>query len=273
MKGRAGVLLIVLACAGSPCLAQASGAVIASSSSVLPGASVTVEVHLDVAATGQDLGSYGAVLSWDPAVLQYAGATGGPYPFDTPVVNASAAGSGALSIADADAIGAAGNVIAFDVHFQVIGYPCDLSAVTLSMTSMHASVTLDNLLPLSSVQNATIEVKDHVFDLRAVNEAATVLVWNTIPSAASYDVIRFPPAGLYEDPVTVHLGTVVCWEDDSLDATTGAGTEAANPDMDPLPPGQAFFYLVRARIGASNLTYGFTGACARERLPDASDCP
>lgn len=35
--------------------------------------------------------------------------------------------------------------------------------------------------------------------------------------------------------------------------------------------GQAFFYLIRAQIGGTNLTYGFTGGCARERLPDGGD--
>lgn len=273
MTHRTGLLLIILACAASPSLAQATGAVLPSAIDAAPGESFMVEVRVDVTATGQELGSYGAVLTWDPAVLQYTGTTAGPAPFDAPVINASAASTGILSLAEADATGMPGDVTIFLVTFNVVGYPCDIASVALSMTSLHAAVTLDDLLPLGTIQNTTVSVEEHLFDLQAFNPGGTILAWNAIPGAASYDVIRFSPAGLYQDANTVHLGNVTCWEDDSMDATTGAGTEPANPDTDALAPGQAFFYLVRGRYGGSNSTYGFTGACARERVADAFDCP
>lgn len=272
MRSRAGTLILLLVCAGGPCLAQATGAVLPASGSAVPGQSFGVEVRVDVTATGQELGSYGAVLTWDPAVLLYSGMTAGPFPFDTPVVNDTSVATGILGLADADPVGAPGDVLLVEISFLVVGFPCEASTISLSMTSLHAAVSLDDLLPLAAIQNALVSVEDHDYGLEVFDPASTVLFWNPLPGADSYDVIRVEPAVVYQDPTTVHLGTVVCWEEDSLDATTAAGTEAANPDTDLPAPGQGFFYLVRSRFGGANLTYGLTGGCARERIPDATDC-
>ena len=70
----------------------------------------------------------------------------------------------------------------------------------------------------------------------------------------------------------MHLGTVVCLENDSLDTTTGAGTEPSNPDTDLPEPGESFSYLVRFHDGAMDRTYGYFNDCARERSVDIGDC-
>jgi hypothetical protein len=65
-------------------------------------------------------------------------------------------------------------------------------------------------------------------------------------------VIRGDLAALHDDGTRVGLGDVTCIENDSLDGTTGPGTEPANPDSALPLPGDAFFYLVRIHDGVSN---------------------
>ena len=102
----------------------------------------------------------------------------------------------------------------------------------------------------------------------------TILEWNPIfPQAVSYDVIRGNLSELSDDGVAVHLGAVTCLENDSLDTTTGEGTEPLNPDTDLPFPGDGFFYLLRFHDGTSDRTYGFVDQCARERVVDVGDCP
>ncbi|MBI4240371.1 MAG: hypothetical protein HY613_01535 [Candidatus Rokubacteria bacterium] len=108
--------------------------------------------------------------------------------------------------------------------------------------------------------------------LKVFGSENTVLVWQTVPQSISYDVVRGDLHQLYYDGVNVHLGEITCLEDDSLDTTTGAGTEPARVDSDVPPLGEGFFYLVRHNDGRNAATYGYAAPCTIKRVVDAGDC-
>jgi hypothetical protein len=146
----------------------------------------------------------------------------------------------------------------------------------LGFGSMRASVTLESLLPSLGIDNGRISVGDYSFDLRAENPVSTILRWRPpalAPPPVSYDVIRGFVHALFKDASTIHLGPVVCLENDSRDTTTAAGAEPSAPDTGIPAPGRSFFYLVRFHDGLSNQSYGFGGQCSVERKVDSRDCP
>jgi hypothetical protein len=82
------------------------------------------------------------------------------------------------------------------------------------------------------------------------------------PVAASYDFVRGDLAALSEGPEGVDLGSVVCLENDSVDADTAGGNEdTATP-----APGEAFFYVARFNGAPGAGSYGGSSA-RRDRLP------
>jgi len=256
----------------SPCLGQTTGEVSPPTAVGLTGTTVTVGIDIDPG-PGAEVGGYGATLTWDPDVLQFVVAAGGDAPFDDPVVNASNAESGLLSFADADAIGAADRVNVLIVTFQSNVDPPAATSLDLAFTSLFEAGTFEDLLPQAETEDGTACVSDFFYDLRLSGSTATILEWTPVPGAASYDVIRGELAGLLADPAAVHLGVVACLENDSLDTTTGAGTEPENPDTDVPLSGEGFFYLLRHHDGAQDSSYGFFVDCFRERVADTGDCP
>ncbi len=82
----------------------------------------------------------------------------------------------------------------------------------------------------------------------------------------SYDVIRGQLGQIVETQVVIDLGTVVCIENDSPDASTQGWEDAALPN-----PGEAFFYLVEYYDGTYS-SYG-TESAGNPRAPGAGDCP
>jgi DNA-binding beta-propeller fold protein YncE len=101
---------------------------------------------------------------------------------------------------------------------------------------------------------------------------ATVLQWRIVPEAAGYDVVRGNLSELTFDGTSVHLGNLKCIEDDSLDTTTGLGTEVSHADTETPPLGEGFFYLIRPNGGTHAGTYGLADTCSRPRVVDAGDC-
>ena len=109
-----GVLLLFLSAV--PGFAQVSGEVRSTSGEAHQFDTITVSVDIDMGASGQQLGSYGATLTWDPAVLEYQFDSGGGEPlFDSALVNRITAGSGQLLFADAAASGQGGRINVFNV--------------------------------------------------------------------------------------------------------------------------------------------------------------
>jgi sugar lactone lactonase YvrE len=139
-----------------------SGVVAASitPSNPMPGTGSTIAacVEIDVSETARALGSYGATLEWDPDVLTYVGFTGGASPFGSPVVNAAAAATGSLTFADADPAGSCGSSHVLCVEFDVPGAGGSSSPLDLTLTSLFAATTFDDMLPQVAVHDATIDV-------------------------------------------------------------------------------------------------------------------
>jgi hypothetical protein len=235
---------------------------------------LTASLIVDLGSSGRQLGSYGAALTWDPTELEYlAHSSGGQPPFDSPAVNDSNTANGELRLADAAPLGAGGRVLLLSATFRAVARPCISAALDLQFTSLFAAATFEDLLPLLTVRGGTVDITDFTFDLRAVGTSETLLAWNPIRGALSYDVIRGGVWSLLAEPLLVHLGSVVCLEDASRDTTTGAGIEPANPDRSTPLPGRSFFYLVRFENASTLSGYGFAARCARERVVDTGDCP
>ena len=278
MLPRVGIGLVLIAVAVTPCLAQAgtpSAEVRLATNFLATGQIFSLAVDLDAGLTGQPLGSYGAVLRWDPAVLQYQSDTGGGEPpFDTAVVNRTDVAAGILRFSDASPLGVPGGINVINVSLRVVADPClTTTLLDLEFTSLFGAETFEDLLQVLQVQDATPSVTCLFLELRLVDPLNTILHWSATPGALSYDVIRGDVHQIFDDGVSIRLGNVVCLEDDSLDTTTGAGTESANPDMEIPLENEAFFYLVRKHDGLVNSTFGFLSACVRERLVDTGDCP
>ncbi len=102
--------------------------------------------------------------------------------------------------------------------------------------------------------------------LRAESREPTLWRWDAAAGAKRYDVARGDLAHLALAGDTVDLGPLVCIEEDSPDRDT-AGFE--DPELP--PPGEAFFYLVRADDGLAPPSYG-TDAQGRPRVPGPGDC-
>ena len=240
------------------------------------GSMILVAVVVDASGIPSRLGSYAAALSWSPEVLELVDFTGGDPPFDTPVVDASGAAAGSLAFSDSDDAGGAGRIRLLWLRFKALARPCATTPLQLGFTSMRASVTLQSLLPALGVDDGRISVSDYPFDLRVEGSISTILRWRapeSTPSPLSYDVIRGFVHALFKDASTIHLGPVVCLENDSLDTTTAAGAEPSAPDTGIPAPGRSFFYLVRFHDGLSNQSYGFGAQCSVERMVDSRDCP
>ncbi len=97
------------------------------------------------------------------------------------------------------------------------------------------------------------------------NGGGTLVWWNEVPGAQSYDVIRGQLSSIVETDVVISLGPVTCIEPHSTDEST-AGWE----DSDLPNPGQAFFYLVEYEDGTSS-SYG-TESVHKPRAPGPGDC-
>lgn len=97
--------------------------------------------------------------------------------------------------------------------------------------------------------------------------SGTVLSWNDLPAADSYNVIRGRLEHLVDTGSTVDLGPVVCIEGGSVDTSTDGWEDAVLPD-----PGKGFFYLVEAVYSdGSSGSYG-TSSAGEPRLPGPGVC-
>ena len=100
----------------------------------------------------------------------------------------------------------------------------------------------------------------------AVDESGSgsVVAWNAVSGAQTYDVIRGDLSNIGETAVVVTLGTVTCMEDNSADVSTVGWEDPAIP-----PPGEGFFYLVAYFDGTSS-GYG-TESASKPRAPGVGD--
>jgi TolB protein len=106
--------------------------------------------------------------------------------------------------------------------------------------------------------------------LRVEDGTNTRVEWDYEAGSLRYDVIRGNIASLAPGLAgETDLGTVVCIEDESPDATTAGFEDGVVPSL-----GQAFFYLFRGTQGMNDGpgSYG-TSSNGDERVAAADDCP
>ena len=99
--------------------------------------------------------------------------------------------------------------------------------------------------------------------------APTVVSWTVESGPATYDVIRGSVSSLaFRGDGSVDLGSVVCIEDNSADASTAGSPDGVTPT-----PGQVFFYLYRGSPGpaAGPGSYGASSS-GGERTPSSGNC-
>jgi len=135
-----------------PGLALASGTITARASLGMAKLSLdkVVEVPVDVELSGlpEKLGSFTAILKWDPAVLQFEGFVSGKTEgFENAVINQKEVGSGILKFASAHPYGGEGLVNVLNVRFKVIGERGASARISLDFSAMAAAGTFHDLLP------------------------------------------------------------------------------------------------------------------------------
>ncbi len=129
-----------------------------SAGTVAAGGQVVVSVNIDMTgavAPNDKLGSFTGSLAWDPAVLQYASHSDLLGGF-TGAVNTGQTGSGSLSFNGANATGATGNTVVFQVTFNAIA--AGTSGLDLGYTVMAAATTFANLLPQLMITDGQVVV-------------------------------------------------------------------------------------------------------------------
>jgi len=126
-----------------------------------PGSRIAACVDVDLTGSTYNLGSYGAMLRWDPAVLGYLRHFPGDPPFDTPVVNATDVSSGRLTFADASGVGASGRVPLLCAEFDVLGGITSRSPLDLDFTSLFEANTIQDLRELVPAVDNLVLVRNH----------------------------------------------------------------------------------------------------------------
>ncbi len=144
-------------------LISADGQVIAQiggPSTYFTGCFITAPVMVDLSRTDELLGDYSARLTWDPALLEFVGFTGGVPPFDSPVVQDENASAGELTFEDFYAAGGGGEIIVINVEFKAVGDAGLSGVLAVSFSEMIAAGTHKNLLPITVTEDANF-VTEH----------------------------------------------------------------------------------------------------------------
>jgi len=124
------------------------------------GQTLDVPVMIDMANSGEKLGSYTMSMSWNPALLEFSGFSGGNTEgFADPVVNDLNAKQGRLVAAHAYPQGAGGEVNILNARFTVKGSLEALPAnpIALNFSAMAAARSFTDLLPAVKVLDAIAE--------------------------------------------------------------------------------------------------------------------
>jgi hypothetical protein len=160
------------------------------------GCPVSIDLTVDMANSGELLGSFSSRFRWDPAVLDFTSHSGILSGF-TGQVNTGSAGSGELFFNGAKAAGAAGKILLLTVNFDVIskGDAALGNGTALDFSAMSAAGTFKNLLPLLDLEQCRYFVSDggllgDVNGDRLVNSTDALII-------LSFDVgFSIPPAFL-----------------------------------------------------------------------------
>jgi hypothetical protein len=119
---------------------------VASNTTPINGGTITVDITVDMTGRTDLLGAYSFNVTWNSAVLQYTGVTGGTTTGFTAVnINGSSVNTGMLSINQFYTTGASGVVNVARVSFSVVGNPGSTSSIGLVVNSLSAAVTFIDL--------------------------------------------------------------------------------------------------------------------------------
>jgi hypothetical protein len=122
------------------------------------GQQIVVSINIDmsgVAAPDNKLGSFTGSLDWDPAILTYSSNSGLLGGF-TGAVNTVNVATGHIAFNGANATGATGNVVVFQITFNAVG--AGTSTLNLEYTAMATAYTFTGLLPVLTVTDGQVVV-------------------------------------------------------------------------------------------------------------------
>jgi hypothetical protein len=156
--GAALVLTLIIAASASHAQGTVVAEAVPSNATPARGATITVNVNIDVSATDPEklLGSFTGSLRWDRELLKYESHDGTKAPF-TGVVNVfDAGGLGEITFNGANANGAAGKSNVLTVTFTAISPNGITVELDLEFTAMLAALDFTNLMPLLTVTDGAI---------------------------------------------------------------------------------------------------------------------
>lgn len=199
------------ACSGSECGIPSGAAV----SLNVPGGDVFVgDTVTVIAAAGDmtDLFSYGATVTYDPAVLQFSSASAGVFLSESGVVSTSFqygledGVAGRLIVAEARTIdpkvGVSGSGDLFSMTFDVIGGEGAQTSIGFDVDSFVADTAADFGADFNDLLlDIAVASADPVTDLVAgedIGRYAIVLNWTASANATSYRVMRENQHGVYD---------------------------------------------------------------------------
>ena len=156
----AGMLAVLLFVLPSRAAAQGVEArAVVSNTTPDKGAIITVAINIDMAQTGELLGSYSATLAWNPVVLAFKSTTGGTTAgFSSPGTNEANVSAGQLAFNQFYAQGAGEVVNVISVSFDVVGVSGDSSPLDLSFSALDAASTFTNLLASATVVDGQVQI-------------------------------------------------------------------------------------------------------------------
>jgi len=142
------LMIIVMVFAASALSSTITTSLVASQQSPVKGETIEIPVIVDLSQMPEKLGSYTAMLSWNPQAFTFEGYSGGTTPgFEKPLVNAGSAEEGYLQFASANPYGGEGQVHILTVSLKVIGEQGRDYTLDINFTAMASAVTFRDLLP------------------------------------------------------------------------------------------------------------------------------
>ena len=204
---------------------------------VLSGCTAAAGVAIDMTETSpqQALGSYQATMTWNPQVLQYAGFTGGEAPFNNPIVDESNVASGELAFSESDAAGLGGVVDVMQVQFNVVGNAGASGNVNVSFSQLRAAGTLNNLLPVTAVENCSFSVEQtcRLGDVTLENE---ITIFDALVIASFAVDLPIPPE--FFQQISKGCGDVSQEGNTSVFDSLLIASYAIHLPVDPFPVGE-----------------------------------
>jgi hypothetical protein len=190
---------------------QAIAALLPADSIGTIGEIITAAIIVDmsgVSPPNELLGSFSGGLNWDPTILRFVNHTG-PLSGFAGLVNSDNASAGVVTFSAANAVGAGERFNIVNITYEVVGEEGSKTQINLEFTAMAAAVTFNDLLPVLTVSDSTVEVNrspqiEEIGELAAVEDAP--FEFQVQASDANGESLRFTLVGT-PDWLTLDGGT------------------------------------------------------------------